>query len=194
MRLSKPVYYADFITYPAIVAGMTAYALVGARVEERLAFLASGALGGLLWTLVEYVLHRFLLHHAPILAAMHETHHDDPLDLIGTPTWATFPIVCGVLLSSSLLMGAQAGIGLTAGLLGGYIWYSAVHHATHHGRLYGSRYLYRARRRHAVHHNCETGNFGVTTEFWDHVFGTVALGGNASAARPPDRPAHPRAE
>ena len=38
-----------------------------------------------------------------------------------------------------------------------------------------ARYFYRLKRRHAQHHHVDGGrNFGVTTGFWDRIFGTVA--------------------
>jgi sterol desaturase/sphingolipid hydroxylase (fatty acid hydroxylase superfamily) len=38
-------------------------------------------------------------------------------------------------------------------------------------------YFYAAKRRHALHHHvCPDQNFGVTTDFWDAVFGTAFRG------------------
>ena len=69
----------------------------------------------------------------------------------------------------------------TAGMVTGYLWYVFVHYATHHFRPRRGTYLYRARVRHARHHHLsDDGNFGVTTAFWDHVFGTAL----AERARP----------
>jgi sterol desaturase/sphingolipid hydroxylase (fatty acid hydroxylase superfamily) len=56
----------------------------------------------------------------------------------------------------------------------GYLAYVFVHSATHHWAPRRGSYLFRARRRHALlHHRSEEGNFGVTTGFWDVVFGTA---------------------
>ena len=69
---------------------------------------------------------------------------------------------------------ADLGTAATAGLVSGYLWYVFVHYATHHWRLRRGSYLYRARLRHARHHHLShSGNFGVTTSVWDHVFGTA---------------------
>ena len=173
MRLSRPGYYTDFVLYPVLLTGIASYGMSTASGAGRVGFALAAGSGLLAWTLVEYVVHRCLFHHAPVLAEMHDTHHDDPRDLIGTPTWVSLPlaVVALGLLSSSF--GETLGCGLATGLVGGYLWYISVHHLAHHGRLRGSRYLYRARRRHAVHHARETGNFGVTTEFWDRLFGTA---------------------
>ena len=64
-------------------------------------------------------------------------------------------------------------IGLSVGMLTGYTVYLLVHHAIHIRAPTPGTYLYRARLHHAVHHyRDDEGNFGVTTSFWDRVFGT----------------------
>jgi sterol desaturase/sphingolipid hydroxylase (fatty acid hydroxylase superfamily) len=72
-----------------------------------------------------------------------------------------------------LLGGRLLATGLTAGLATGYLWYMVVHHATHFWIGRRDSYLYAAKRRHALHHHRDgERNFGVTTGFWDRVFGT----------------------
>jgi sterol desaturase/sphingolipid hydroxylase (fatty acid hydroxylase superfamily) len=71
-------------------------------------------------------------------------------------------------------LGFDLGTAATGGLVTGYLWYVFVHYATHHWQPRRDSYLYRARLRHARHHHLShSGNFGVTTAFWDHVFGTA---------------------
>ena len=50
-----------------------------------------------------------------------------------------------------------------------------VHHATHHGKIEPGHWLYPSRVRHMAHHYRENINFGVTTGFWDRVFGTERM-------------------
>ncbi|MFZ2101941.1 MAG: sterol desaturase family protein [Oricola sp.] len=47
-----------------------------------------------------------------------------------------------------------------------------MHHAVHHWHPAHSGYLYGIKRGHAMHHADEAYNFGVTSRFWDRVFGT----------------------
>jgi sterol desaturase/sphingolipid hydroxylase (fatty acid hydroxylase superfamily) len=180
MRLSTTTYYVDFAVYPALFTGLVAHGLAPASAAASVTFLATLGFGVGLWTFIEYLVHRFLFHRAPILHDLHEAHHAAPDDLIGAPIWASLPIALVILVSSILLLGTAAGGGLTAGLVAGYVWYISVHHLAHHGRLHGLRYLYRVRRRHAVHHSCDIGNFGVSTGFWDRVFGTVLVSAGTS--------------
>ena len=66
-----------------------------------------------------------------------------------------------------------------------YALYMFVHHATHHFEIQPGDVLYRARARvrHMAHHYHDGGNFGVTTSFWDVVFGTtIRRGGRIAPA------------
>lgn len=65
--------------------------------------------------------------------------------------------------------------GLSVGMLTGYTVYLLVHHAIHFRMPTPGTYHYRARLHHAAHHyRDDEGNFGVTTSFWDRVFGMRA--------------------
>jgi sterol desaturase/sphingolipid hydroxylase (fatty acid hydroxylase superfamily) len=186
MKMSKLGYFSEFLLFPPLVL-IAALLSFGGHVPARPLLCALAYAGGLVgWTLVEYVLHRVLFHHAPILSQIHECHHDSPNELIGTPAWASVWIgVAAFAAPCWVLLGFDLGTAATAGLVTGYLWYVFVHYATHHWRPRRNSYLYRARMRHARHHHLShAGNFGVTTGIWDHVFGTaledsVAKLGNA---------------
>jgi sterol desaturase/sphingolipid hydroxylase (fatty acid hydroxylase superfamily) len=94
---------------------------------------------------------------------------------VGTPTWLSLAAICaGALFPLWWEIGFDFASGTTAGLMLGYIWYVAVHHVLHHWRIHPGSYLYHWKRRHALHHYARHPcNFGVTTQIWDRVFGTV---------------------
>lgn len=142
------------------------------------------ALAGLLaWTLLEYVLHRFVFHFEPDPASeaqrdlaylVHGVHHDWPYDrdrLVMPPVVAAV-IALAVGLPLRALLGPHLFPGAFAGLVAGYVWYDLTHFAVHHlkqrtalGRL--------QRRNHLVHHFAQPdARFGVTTPLWDLCFGT----------------------
>jgi sterol desaturase/sphingolipid hydroxylase (fatty acid hydroxylase superfamily) len=185
MKMSKLGYFSEFLFFPPLV-------IVGMLIAFRSSIPPQPVLWGTVfgvglagWTLIEYLLHRVLFHHAPVLSRVHELHHNSPQDLIGTPAWVSALI--GVFLIASPLcavFGFNLGSAATAGLVAGYLWYVFVHYAIHHWRPSRNSYLYRARLRHARHHHLsDSGNFGVTTGAWDHVFGT-ALEGRAPLGAP----------
>jgi len=79
----------------------------------------------------------------------------------------------GVLLPLWWATGIAVGGGLTGGLIVGYLWFATVHHGVHHWQPAPESYLYRAKRRHLIHHYSRRPcNFGITTGFLDRVFGT----------------------
>lgn len=175
MKMTKIGYFFEFFLFPPLLVLATVFAFRGSVRPEPLVWtfvFASGLVG---WTLIEYLLHRAIFHHAPILAQIHERHHLRPIDLIGTPAWASVSIaLISVAIPCWIALGFDFGTAATAGLAVGYLWYVFVHYTTHHWRPRKGSYLYRARLRHARHHHVSNGgNFGVTTGFWDRVFGTA---------------------
>ena len=185
MRMSKLGYFAEFAVFPPLVILATLIGLHRSVPPPLLACAAVFGGGVLAWTLLEYLLHRGLFHHAPILSAIHARHHESPGELIGTPAWAS--VLIGIIAVASpawAMLGFDFGTAATAGLVCGYLWYVLVHYAAHHWQPRPGSYLYRTRMRHAQHHHqSEQGNFGVTTSLWDHVFGTTLEAPSARRAR-----------
>jgi sterol desaturase/sphingolipid hydroxylase (fatty acid hydroxylase superfamily) len=173
MRLGKVGYYAEFVVYPVLTAGLAATALWQA--PQRGAIWLSTFIAGVgLWTLVEYVLHRYVLHHVPYIKEMHEAHHGDQQALIGTPVWLSLAIFAGaVFLPLWFVTDPVVTAGLTGGLMLGYFCYGGAHHIIHHWHVEPGTFGYRLKRRHLLHHHFDDkGNFGVTNSLWDVVFGT----------------------
>lgn len=140
-------------------------------------------LGVVLWTFMEYTLHRFAFHEARgsnYGSREHLRHHgaDDTVLESWYLSWA------GVLVVSLLvlpLLGRVAGIGQIGwgvgfGYLAGYGFYDWIHWRAHRRPIPAGtfgRYETAVRRHHFVHHfHAPLQNHGVTSPFWDHVFGT----------------------
>jgi sterol desaturase/sphingolipid hydroxylase (fatty acid hydroxylase superfamily) len=181
MKMTKLGYFSEFLLFPPLVLIAMLLAFRGSTAMQPAMWAVVYAGGVTGWTLIEYLLHRVLFHHAPILSQIHARHHHVPLDLIGTPAWASALVGLIAIASPSwATLGFGLGTAATAGLATGYLWYVFVHYAIHHWRPRRHSYLYRARLRHARHHHLsENGNFGVTTGVWDQIFGT-ALDGSAA--------------
>jgi sterol desaturase/sphingolipid hydroxylase (fatty acid hydroxylase superfamily) len=178
MKMSKLGYFSEFLLFPPLVLAATLLAFRSSIPPQPVIWAIVYGTGLVGWTLIEYLLHRVLFHHAPILSRIHERHHHSPLDLIGTPAWAS--VLLGLIAVASPaweVLGFDLGTAATAGMVTGYLWYVFVHYAIHHWRPRRGSYLYWARLRHARHHHLShSGNFGVTTGAWDHVFGTAIEG------------------
>ncbi len=176
MRPSKLTYYADFVVYPVVIVGLAAFGVARATWTDRSEWLAAAALGFVIWTLAEYILHRSVLHKKTFFAPMHGQHHAAPLAYIGTPPWVSVSVLTAIfLLPVWLWVGFDVANGLTVGVMTGYWWYGVVHHIVHHHTSSPSpTYFNSLRAWHMRHHySPKGGNFGVTTSLWDHVFRTA---------------------
>jgi sterol desaturase/sphingolipid hydroxylase (fatty acid hydroxylase superfamily) len=149
---------------------------------------ASAAVGLLLmgllaWTLLEYVLHRWLFHFVPrpgsepqedFAFLIHGVHHDYPYDAdrLVMPPAATAVFAIGVGWPLHSLVGPHYFAPVFAGLVGGYLWYDLTHYAVHHVRQH-TAFGKLQRRNHMLHHFKDSrARYGVTTPLWDVVFRT----------------------
>jgi len=129
-------------------------------------------LGLLLFSLVEYGLHRWLFHGRPnSMRDGHDQHHVDPQGFGALPFFLP-PL--GMLALAGLLalvVPAGAALLLSGALAAGYAAYGLAHTLIHAVRFRAPM----ARRwaaSHHIHHCHPDSNFGVTTPLWDILFGT----------------------
>ena len=181
----KLAYRADFALYSIAVVLLAAYVLVAQAQQQVLQNLVLALAGLAGWTLIEYLLHRCVLHGMQPFRGWHDAHHERPVALICAPTIVSSSlIVVLIFLPAVELLGFGRACALTLGVLMGYLTYSVTHHALHHWRA-DNAWLRQRKRWHALHHHLEhPGCYGVTTAFWDHVFRST---GQPKAA--PDRQA-----
>ena len=137
------------------------------------AALPSLVAGWMAWTGAEYAVHRGVFHgpDLPIVANEHTAHHRDPLATnpwaraLGHAAVAVASIAPGAALRQRNL--TAAGIAFAAG----YSRYELLHFGLHHRPEQADQVLRRHHDRH--HRGGPRRNFGVTTTFWDRVFGTL---------------------
>ncbi|MBK6892300.1 MAG: sterol desaturase family protein [Flavobacteriales bacterium] len=139
-------------------------------------------LGGIvLFTLVEYVMHRYL-YHIPAQSekrkrfqyVIHGIHHEHPRDKARLAMPPLVSIVLSILFISlfRLLIGPN-GYAFGGGFLFGYSTYLLAHYAIH---IYKQpkNFLGIIWKHHNLHHYVgDDGAFGVSTPFWDYIFGTM---------------------
>ena len=130
----------------------------------------AGVTGLVMWSLIEYAMHRFVYHGVEPFQRLHAEHHRRPLALIATATLVSVSlIVVLVWLPAILLVGFWLGSGTTLGVTIGYFVYGVLHHGVHHWRAKGS-WMRQCKRQHAIHHHNPGVNFGVTMLWWDRAF------------------------
>jgi len=137
--------------------------------------------GVLVWSFLEYLIHRFSFHFTPrgrwgVMFAylIHGVHHAFPED---ARRWVMPPVVSlpvAAVLATALAVAIGRFHGpLVAGVMAGYLWYDVAHHAFHRGPLRW-RVLNALRRHHLQHHFATPERkFGVSSTLWDHVFRTA---------------------
>lgn len=135
-------------------------------------------LGIVFWTLLEYVLHRFVFHRfRGILGSFHHEHHRAPRNLQYLFVRLPFSIGSSMLLIA-VIWGLTGNIVQTlqgmSGIWAGYLYYESVHYRVHFSPADGG-WIGRQRRAHFRHHFHNSRKwFGVTTPLWDYVFRTTS--------------------
>ena len=100
-------------------------------------------------------------------------HHRPAARLPSTPTIFSAGLIFALVFLPALATEDRwAATGLTLGVTIGYLAFSWTHHAVHYWRA-DSAWLKNRKRLHNLHHRAGSAcNYGVTTSFWDEVFGT----------------------
>jgi sterol desaturase/sphingolipid hydroxylase (fatty acid hydroxylase superfamily) len=140
------------------------------------------------WTLTEYLVHRFFFHLEPqtvwgkrLIFLFHGVHHVQPhvKTRLVMPPAVSIP---GALLFGAVFLAAFRALGVEAlmwptfgGFTLGYIGYDLLHYAEHHMPMKGP--ILKFLKRHHMEHHYKTpkARFGVSTSVWDEVFHTEPL-------------------
>ncbi len=174
------VRFCSFWIFPSLAALLLVLSLQQGTPWRQLLGLIP--LGWLIWSLLEYLLHRFLFHWVPhhrrirkMVRSLHFNHHGDPRnpDKILVRPQYSLPVSAfflgGFYLVTGTLFAASA---LLTGIWLGFLYYELVHYRLHLSKADGGL-LKHQRHGHFYHHFVDPNNcFGVTSPLWDWVFGT----------------------
>ncbi|HSH98838.1 MAG: sterol desaturase family protein [Methylophilaceae bacterium] len=167
---SKLAYMTDFALYSLTVLGLLTYLVAYVPSGQALEVFGLVMLGLVGWTLIEYLLHRFVLHGLRPFNRWHAEHHQRPTALICAPTILSASLILLLIFAPALLAtDVLRACALTLGVMAGYLSYAVTHHAIHHWRS-DSAWLKQRKRWHALHHHVnQPGYYGVTSGFWDYL-------------------------
>ena len=179
------VIYLPLMTYMLYVAavrrGLTLIAVIGLF-----------GVGILIWTLVEYTMHRWIFHYEPkskwgkqLHFMLHGVHHDYPNDAsrLVMPPAVSIPLAF-IFYGIFLVLFGRFTPPIFAGLLIGYLFYDTLHYATHHFPMRSGIWL-RLKKHHLRHHYQDDHvGFGVSSPLWDYIFRTQEDPREARSARP----------
>jgi sterol desaturase/sphingolipid hydroxylase (fatty acid hydroxylase superfamily) len=143
-------------------------------------------LGIFLWTIAEYVMHRFVFHFRTrtkrqerISFLFHGVHHAQPQSKtrlvmplpVSIPLallfFGLFYLVFVLLMNSKIMMATTF-----SGFIAGYLLYDLTHYATHHFPMRKGYFKYIKRYHMQHHYKSPNARFGVTSPLWDRAFGT----------------------
>lgn len=143
-------------------------------------------LGLVLWTLGEYVLHRFLFHFPAksertqrFIFLFHGVHHAQPQckTRLVMPPVVAIPLAAIFLglfyLIFALIFRAPQWIGpVFSAFLIGYLIYDLTHYATHHFPMRKGYFKFIKRYHMQHHYKTPDARYGVSSPLWDYVFHT----------------------
>jgi 4-hydroxysphinganine ceramide fatty acyl 2-hydroxylase len=168
----------------ALYLPVVGYMLYVSLWRRQLSFVAVAALfllGILLWTLIEYLIHRYIFHYEPktrwgkqLHFVIHGVHHDYPNDArrLVMPPVISIPLAFLFFGLFLLIFGSLAPT-VFAGLVFGYLCYDMLHYATHHLAMKRGMWLW-LKQYHLRHHfKDDHVGYGISSPLWDYIIRTT---------------------
>lgn len=159
-----------YLFYLAIVDKIPALEIIG--------LIAAGLF---IWTITEYLLHRFIFHFHTIsnfgkriTFMFHGVHHDYPNDTkrLVMPPSVSIPLATGFFFLFKVLVGNIFVAPFFIGFIAGYLFYDISHYAIHHFNMHSKFWLV-IKNHHMIHHYQSPGlGFGVSSPLWDVILKT----------------------
>jgi sterol desaturase/sphingolipid hydroxylase (fatty acid hydroxylase superfamily) len=204
-RLSHVHPAVPHLIFLPVITVMFVMAVRAGQTPGQMALLFLG--GALFWSLLEYVIHRFVFHPpqwveeetravtgslepgAAVMPALptwrhkfyflvHGVHHDYPNDSRRLVMPPSVSIPLAVVFYA-LFTWAIGPLtpAAFAGLVGGYLVYDTTHYLTHHSAGKTALGRYQKKRHFRHHYYDSTRNFGVSSPLWDVIWGTMGRSG-----------------
>jgi 4-hydroxysphinganine ceramide fatty acyl 2-hydroxylase len=138
--------------------------------------------GLFIWTLTEYIMHRFVFHYVPkdkpwalrLHFIFHGVHHDYPSDAkrLVLPPSVSIPLASVFYFLFNAILPANDIYGFFPGFILGYLIYDISHYAIHHFNFKGSIWK-KIKQHHMLHHYQDPDKgYGVSSPLWDRIFGS----------------------
>ena len=175
--LSKVHYFVPIIIFVPVILVCSYFAYD--KQIGVLNYIGLFLFGLLVWTLTEYIMHRFVFHFVPkqkwalrLHFIFHGVHHDYPSDAMRLvmPPSASIPLATGFYFLFDALLPANNIFGFFPGFILGYLVYDISHYAIHHFNFKGS-FWKAIKQHHMLHHYQDpTKGYGVSSPLWDKIF------------------------
>lgn len=147
-----------------------------------LGFIEYFAFGLFIWSLTEYIMHRFVFHYAPpdkpwamrIHFIFHGVHHDYPSDRLRLvlPPSVSIPLALAFFFMFRAILSDVHLWAFFPGFILGYLVYDITHYAIHHFN-FKIPFWKKIKQHHMLHHYQDPDKgYGVSSPLWDKVFGS----------------------
>lgn len=177
-KLSKIHYAVPLLIYIPLI-GYLIYSSFQKHIVLS-AFVFNFFFGFIVWTLTEYLLHRYIFHFEPsskwgqrLHFIFHGVHHDYPNDAkrLVMPPSASIPLALLFYFLFSLFFTAPNILhAFYSGFIFGYLLYDMIHYAIHHHN-FKSGPLKVIKKHHMLHHFSDSSKgYGVSSSIWDFIF------------------------
>jgi sterol desaturase/sphingolipid hydroxylase (fatty acid hydroxylase superfamily) len=144
-------------------------------------FVALFFFGLAVWSLFEYLFHRYVFHFMPrgefqkrVSFLFHGVHHQYPKDKKRLVMPIGLSLLIGFLLFSLSWPLFDTWVwAYSAGFAAGYLAYDMTHYSIHHFNHPRAKWFMNLWKSHLDHHYRDSSKgYGVSSPFWDRVFGT----------------------
>ncbi len=178
--LTKVHFTVPLILFIPVIIYFTweAFVVLDATVWQYAGFYIVGLV---IWSLVEYIMHRFVFHLPPKGAIMermhfifHGVHHDYPNDRLRLvlPPSVSIPLALLLYFIFAQLFNPLQMACFFPGFITGYLIYDIGHYAMHHYN-FKSGIMKKVKQHHMLHHySDDEKGYGVSTPLWDWIFGS----------------------
>lgn len=177
-RLFKTHFSVPILIYVPVVTYFVHNAIV-LQQNNVTDFAVVTGCGFIVWTFIEYTLHRFVFHFPAksaigkrihlIFHGMHHAYPNDAKRLVISPS-ASIPMVTAFYFFFYALVPDAYLPGFFAAFIAGYLFYEIFHYTLHHVS-FNSFYWRKLRQHHMLHHDHSSDTrYGVTTSLWDRIF------------------------
>lgn len=178
--LSKVSYFVPLIVYIPVIGYLIYLSFTTAKMD----FVSFGLwllIGLFIWTISEYILHRYVFHFYPKSALgrrihfiFHGVHHDYPNDAkrLVMPPSASIPMAIALYCVFLFILPTGTIYAFFTGFLIGYLAYDMVHYALHHAN-FKNGFWKKLKQHHMLHHYSDsTKGYGVSSALWDKILGS----------------------
>ncbi|NQZ74997.1 MAG: sterol desaturase family protein [Ekhidna sp.] len=179
--LSRSPFWLPLVVFVPVICFLTYNGFSSLGSGNILKGILLAIVGFFFWTLIEYVIHRFLFHYEAkskfwkrFIYVVHGIHHDHPDDLtrLVFPVSVSIPMFVIIYFLTDLIPWSQNAYHAIffAFFMLSYLCYDMIHYATH-ATSFENKLFMTIKKHHMSHHFQKSDSkYGVSSSLWDFIF------------------------